>query len=268
MLAAVVEDPSARPWLRVQLDYPGSGDDVRRRPRRLDRGMFMSFSSQSAEEDERPEGPDRGPRVLVAATQPALVDGLCGWLNRPGVGLRATGTCVAAADLSDTVTRHGPVLVVTTDELASAATVAEINTANPQVLVMVLVAGDNPRRDASMVRSGAGAVVPITADRQRVVRAIYALLDGQAVVSAAALSLVAGNTPNDTPSLTQRQREVLEILAGGNSTAQIAERLVVTPSTVKTHIRQIGERFGVTGHLAIAVNARQLLDSGITSQTI
>jgi DNA-binding CsgD family transcriptional regulator len=48
----------------------------------------------------------------------------------------------------------------------------------------------------------------------------------------------------------------------GHTTAQIAQELVVTPSTVKTHIRHIQERFGVPGQLALVANARSLLSAG------
>jgi PAS domain S-box-containing protein len=51
--------------------------------------------------------------------------------------------------------------------------------------------------------------------------------------------------PGDAdPRLTAREREVLGLAAQGNTTRDIAERLVVSPTTVDTHIRSAMERLG------------------------
>jgi DNA-binding NarL/FixJ family response regulator len=246
-------------------ELPQQGGEPSVPHRRLERGTYVSFPSAWTAEPEWRDARD-GARILVASTQPAFADGLCGWLDDPGGGLLVVGVCVAAEDLCGAVRLHQPVAVVATDDLASPDVVAGVHATSPEVRVLVLVSGDDPRRDAGLVRAGAGAVIPVTANRGEFVRAIQALLGGQAVVTTAALGVLAGTDGPDTPTLTHRQREVLELLATGSSTAQIAARLVVTPSTVKTHMRQIGERFGVSGQLALAVNARQLLDGGFVSR--
>jgi DNA-binding CsgD family transcriptional regulator len=62
--------------------------------------------------------------------------------------------------------------------------------------------------------------------------------------------------PADSP-LTPRQYEVLEQLADGASTTAIAERLVVSPATVRNHVRQVLVRLGTSSRLSAVAIARR-----------
>jgi DNA-binding CsgD family transcriptional regulator len=55
---------------------------------------------------------------------------------------------------------------------------------------------------------------------------------------------------NDLPSdmylpLTRREREILVLIAAGQTNREMAERLVVSPETVKTHVRHVLGKLGV-----------------------
>jgi DNA-binding response OmpR family regulator len=52
-------------------------------------------------------------------------------------------------------------------------------------------------------------------------------------------------SPSRAPTLTPREQEVLELLAGGLRNAEIAKRLVISPKTVATHVAHIYEKLGV-----------------------
>lgn len=55
--------------------------------------------------------------------------------------------------------------------------------------------------------------------------------------------------------LTQREAEILALLADGHSAGQIADRLVLGTSTVKTHLHHVYEKLGVTDRAAAVAEA-------------
>jgi RNA polymerase sigma factor (sigma-70 family) len=62
-------------------------------------------------------------------------------------------------------------------------------------------------------------------------------------------------------TLTAREREVLRSLAQGTSRQEIARRLGLSANTVRTHLRHVMEKLGVTSQLAAAARGRELLEA-------
>jgi DNA-binding NarL/FixJ family response regulator len=58
--------------------------------------------------------------------------------------------------------------------------------------------------------------------------------------------------------LTPREREIVALLAQGLTTRQIAERLVVSPGTVKTHTERVLAKLGVANRTQAAARAMEL----------
>jgi two-component system nitrate/nitrite response regulator NarL len=59
----------------------------------------------------------------------------------------------------------------------------------------------------------------------------------------------------DRPVLSQREREVLELIAEGLSAPDVAKRLHVSPATVKTHLQSLYEKLGVSDRAAAVASA-------------
>ena len=59
-------------------------------------------------------------------------------------------------------------------------------------------------------------------------------------------------------SLTTREKEVLRLMAEGMSSRDIARRLGISYTTVRTHIRSLGSKLGVHSKLEAIVKAREL----------
>ena len=105
----------------------------------------------------------------------------------------------------------------------------------------------------SSTRSAPGAIGYLTKDagRDHIRRAIEAAAAGQAVLDPAvqARLVEAARLPSSIPSelpagLTDREGEVLRLLASGKSNRQIAALLFVSEATVKTHINHIFAKTG------------------------
>ena len=84
-------------------------------------------------------------------------------------------------------------------------------------------------------------------DTAVLVDALNRIVDGECVLDPTIVArLIARSRRRDPLSeLTEREREVLGLMAEGRSNAAIAERLVVTPRTVEAHIRQILSKLGL-----------------------
>jgi two-component system nitrate/nitrite response regulator NarL len=195
---------------------------------------------------------------VVATSLPAFGVGLESWLDDPTRGWRVSARCGSAVDAILPASRIDRPCVIATDELDGVLLGQELLRQVPGTVLLMLAAGPSETREAELVRAGATGVLPLTADRHDVVRAVSDLLRGRTVVSAAALRLLAGE-PTDSTELTSRQQDVLRLLGEGLSSTEIADRLMLAPSTVKTHISRMGERLGLTGQRALALNAATLL---------
>jgi DNA-binding CsgD family transcriptional regulator len=72
------------------------------------------------------------------------------------------------------------------------------------------------------------------------------------------LGLIGANEPRTLRALTPRELEVLELAAEGHIGPQIAERLLITPATVKTHFEHIYSKLGVADRAGAVARAMRL----------
>jgi DNA-binding NarL/FixJ family response regulator len=121
-----------------------------------------------------------------------------------------------------------------------------VRTAHPatQVVVLTTYADDESILDA--LRAGAIGYLTKDADRDHIHRAIEAAAAGQAVldptVQARLVEIArppAADTSHLPDGLTEREREVLHLIAAGKTNSEIASHLFVSEATVKTHVNHI-----------------------------
>ncbi len=130
----------------------------------------------------------------------------------------------------------------------------------PAVIVVMLTTYDNPTYMARAVAGGAAGYLLKGIEREEFLKAIRAVAAGEMLLSAQELvrSLrsvgVETSTADDLiQPLTEREQEVLKLVATGLSNRDIASLLFVAESTVKTHVEHIIGKLGVSDRVQAAV---------------
>lgn len=133
----------------------------------------------------------------------------------------------------------------------------------PGTAVLVLTMHDDDASLFAAIRAGARGYLLKGAPQEEVARAIAAVGGGGAVfggaVAARLLESVAA-APGSTgpfPELTPREREILDLMAGGLTNAEIGRRLFLSPKTVSNNVSIIFDKLGVAGRPMAIVRARE-----------
>jgi DNA-binding NarL/FixJ family response regulator len=108
----------------------------------------------------------------------------------------------------------------------------------PGVPLLVLGARLDLALAFTALKNGADGFVHAAMDREQVTKAVEVALKGELVAPRQLLlHLLSQDAPPDIGALSVRQREVVEMVAEGESNAEIAKRLCLSESTVKQHLR-------------------------------
>ncbi|MDX6238666.1 MAG: hypothetical protein QOG10_3481 [Kribbellaceae bacterium] len=143
----------------------------------------------------------------------------------------------------------------------------EINRQHPATKVVLLTVYDDEHYLYQALRVGASGYILKRVDGRELVGHLRRIRDGETVVDeglAGRVALSAAHLnrgefwPGAHLGLTQRESEVLELLVSGHSNKAVASKLVVSEDTVKTHIRGLYRKLGVSDRSnAIAVALRE-----------
>ncbi|MCX6386752.1 MAG: response regulator transcription factor [Solirubrobacterales bacterium] len=126
--------------------------------------------------------------------------------------------------------------------------------------VIIISAYEDSATVYSAISAGARAYLSKAVSADELGRAIQAVARGQTVIPAAMQSALAQEIRarrdlGDVPVLTKREVEVLECIAEGLSAPEIAERLVLSVTTIKTHLHNIYRKLDVSDRAAAVAQA-------------
>lgn len=134
----------------------------------------------------------------------------------------------------------------------------------PGLRVLVVTMHEDEDSLVASVRAGARGYLVKGADPSGVERAIRAVADGEVIVGAAVAAKAIGAmaasrtlAPTVFPELTDREREVLDLMARGHDNATIARRLVLSPKTVRNHVSNVLGKLGAADRSTAIVRARE-----------
>lgn len=132
----------------------------------------------------------------------------------------------------------------------------DLRKTRPDTLVLAISNLSERSIIRQMLHSGANGYLLKTADAKDILNCIWRVWGGEVVFSkevASLISLKDLSAVPELPELTKRERQILQLLASGKKSAQVADELFISPLTVKTHRATLLQKFG-TGNIVIAIN--------------
>jgi DNA-binding NarL/FixJ family response regulator len=193
-------------------------------------------------------------RVVIADDQRVIRDGMKLMLSLMDgievVALASDGDEAVAA-----VAEHDPDVVLMDLRMPRCDGVTatrRIRAEYPRTQIVVLTTFAENAEMLAALRAGARGYLTKDADADQVVQAVRRVASGQADLAPEVQHRLLEMLPPDRPvragrpldNLTEREREVLQLVATGMSNADIATRLVVSEATVKTHINHLFAKTG------------------------
>jgi DNA-binding NarL/FixJ family response regulator len=201
---------------------------------------------------------------VIADDQPMMRAGFKTVLEATGtievVAEAGTGTEAVAA-----ATKHAPDVVLMDIRMPDMDGI-EATRRLPRQRVLILTTFGLDEYIIDALRAGASGFLLKDAPTQDVVDAVRAVAAGDAVLSPAVtrqlldqvgrrLPAAVLQPPETLAELTDREREVLRMLAAGLSNAEIAEALVVSEPTVKTHVSNVLGKLGLRDRVQAVIYA-------------
>lgn len=207
-------------------------------------------------------------RVLIADDHPLFRDGLIALLT-DGPGTELAGTATTGTEVVDFARQTQPDVVVMDLRMpglngieATRRIVAE----SPRIAVLVLTMFDDDDSLFSALRAGARGYLLKGADRDQIRCGILAAANDEIIFGADLAERMLGHFTATTaptpvfPQLTDREREVLELVAQGQANPAIAVRLGLSHKTVRNHVSNILTKLQVADRAQAVAQAR---DAGL-----
>jgi DNA-binding NarL/FixJ family response regulator len=122
--------------------------------------------------------------------------------------------------------------------------------------VLVLTTYDTDSHVLTAIEAGATGYLLKEAPRAELVRAVEAAARGQSVLSPTVATRLLGQVRKPAPApLSQRELEVLELIAQGSTNREAGKRLFISETTVKTHLLHVYAKLGVNDRAAAVATA-------------
>src|SRR5918997_232543 len=206
-------------------------------------------------------------RVLIADDHPLFREGMSGRLDRVAdvvvVGEAANGD--EAVEMARSVEPDVILMDIKMPGLNGIEATREILRAIPSVGVLVLTMFEDDDSVFAAMRAGAKGYLLKDSGGEGVVHAIRAVASGEVVFGPAVAERIIGffSAPKPTvmqrvfPELTDREEEILSLVAQGKSNQEIARQLFVSLKTVRNHVSNILLKLRVADRAQAVIRARE-----------
>ncbi len=197
---------------------------------------------------------------LVADDHPAMIEAVCDVLEEHGMEVVARATDGEDALAKLEAARPAVALIdIRMPRLSGMDVAREAQRVAPETAVVIYTAFGERSLLTEALDAGVRGFVLKEAPLSELVRAIELVAQGRSYVDPGLAGILATSGHAGT-RLTQREREVLRLLADGLTNEEIGKRLAISPETVRTHVRKaMGKLDADTRTHAVATALRQSL---------
>ena len=211
-------------------------------------------------------------RILLVDDHAILCAGLRSLLaGEPG--LEVVGEAPDGRTAVELVQRLTPQIVVMDigmPDLNGIDATSQIKRLSPQTKIIALSTHSDKRYVSGILKAGADGYVLKNDAFLELVRAVHAVLRGQTYLCPAVAGVVVTDYLNEHPAaaaaapraLTEREREIVQLIAEGSNTKSVAARLHISPKTVETHRQRIMQKLEFQ---SVAELVKYAIREGLTS---
>jgi DNA-binding NarL/FixJ family response regulator len=208
-------------------------------------------------------------RVVIVDDHDVLASGLA-HVMAGHQDLECVGVATTLEEGRRLVDEHTPDVLLLDQRLPDGdgvAAIPEFLVNHPELRIVVLTGNATDSVLVRAIEGGAAGFVVKNRSLGEVLSAVRAAASGEAVISSELLvrllPRLTGEAGTRHEALTEREREVLELLADGLTNVAIAERLVVSVHTVRNHVANLSSKLGAHSKLeALSIAVREGLLPG------
>jgi DNA-binding NarL/FixJ family response regulator len=202
-------------------------------------------------------------RVMIVEDHQIVNEGLATLLNGQA-DMIVIGTAGSVADSVPVAELQAPDVLLLDFRLPDgngAEAGMRIRDLHPDVKLVFLSRDDSDGARIAAVEAGASAFIHKSRAATEVVATIRAVAGGAMLITPRTIATLLNKRRTmsvQLQSLTARERDVLRLVAAGIASRDIAKRLGISYTTVRTHIRSLGRKLGVHSKIEATARAREL----------
>ncbi len=211
-------------------------------------------------------------RVFIADAHPIVLEGLKGILNQQP-GIEVVGEASDGMDAIEKIVQITPDVVLLDLKMPRVdglTVLRSIQTRAPLSRVILFASTDNKEDFVEAMKLGCCGILQKDASVNMIEKSIHKVHEGEIWLDSNTTAAVFRHfaAPNEFPSthmngklpreraqLSQREREIIILIAQGYKNKEIAEKMFITEQTVKNHLHNVFDKLGVSDRLELALYA-------------
>ncbi|HEY8938096.1 MAG TPA: response regulator transcription factor [Cyclobacteriaceae bacterium] len=202
-------------------------------------------------------------KVLLADNQHLTAAGLTHWLQNQQ-GYHVVGLATNKDELSTLLQKHKPDLLIADYTINGQLSIDDLRISHsfsPDTNILILSSDDDRHRILQVLQLEVKGFLNKQSTQQEVMSAIKAIVKGEKFFSQQVLNIMlesSAKVREVSQELTEREKELLKLLAKGYSTQRAADEMNLSPHTIHTHRKNIIKKLNIKSPTQFVLHAIDL----------